>query len=128
MHHILLKRLVDHQLTVSDDQFILFDNKSFLASPEADIESVHLVLGGWAAIQMHNVCYVVFFRRFRTFRLYQNGIFFFLLLFILIPSSSSVSNEKALINPLCTAQHQTAHRVEPRQPCFSVVTVMMSKV
>lgn len=45
IHHILLKLLVDHQLTLSNDQFILFDNKSFLTSPEAHTESVHLVVG-----------------------------------------------------------------------------------
>ena len=48
-NHVLLKWLVDYWFTLSIDQFILFDIKSFVASPEADIESVHLFTGGWAA-------------------------------------------------------------------------------
>lgn len=74
--NILLKQLFDNQLTLSTDQFILFDYKSFLASPKVDNESVHLAVGRWAAMQKkpHRIWHVWHIPKV-TFIFYTYGIF-----------------------------------------------------
>lgn len=79
-------------LTLSDDQFISFDNKSFLASPEADIESVHLVVGDGLKHKKHTVCTAIPEGCFQIQRIWDLLFFFLYVLTKISPCDKPTEN------------------------------------